>query len=464
MIPVASRSSQHIAVFGLGASGRATAHALTAGGATVTAWDDNAESRIDAANENIPLADLTKSDWSGFSALILSPGVPLTHPTPHPVVDCARNAGQLIIGDIELLTENRGGAVLIGITGTNGKSTTSALIHHVLQRAGCSVQIGGNFGPPVLGLAPPVPQGEIVLELSSYQLDLTQNATFDIAVLLNVTPDHLDRHGDMAGYVAAKERIFRAATGPHRQIAVIGIDDEYGQTIHRQLSGNDAWRVIPISTTRVLDEGVFVIDGKLHDADGTTGRNTCDISDFETLRGRHNWQNAAAAWAVARARDVAPEEIAKAFRSYAGLPHRLETIAEIDGIRYVNDSKATNGEAVARALASFSTIYWIAGGVAKEDGLGPAEPYLDRVRGAFLIGGAADEFESTLTGKVPVTRSGDLATAITDARKCARTENLPAPVVLLSPACASFDQYPNFAARGDHFRDLVNALGREGAE
>lgn len=459
MIPVTSRSSQHLAVFGLGGSGRATARALMAGGAKVTAWDDNAASRAEAANENIPLADLTASDWTEFSALVLSPGIPLTHPAPHPVVDRAREAGRPIIGDIELLTENSDGAMLIGITGTNGKSTTSALLHHVLQASHVAVEIGGNFGPPVLGLASATRQDTIVLELSSYQLDLTRAATFDIAVLLNITPDHLDRHGDMAGYVAAKKRIFRVSGNAGRQIAVIGVDDAYGKAVYDELRGNPAWQAIPISAKTSAEDGVWAIDGVLHDNEG----NTCPIGHIDTLRGQHNWQNAAATWAVARARGLSPSQISEAFNSYPGLPHRLETVGEIDGVRYVNDSKATNGEAAARALSSFKNIYWIAGGIAKEDGLTPTEPYLSHVRHAFLIGEAAGAFEAALNGKVPVTLSGDLESALSDAGARAAADGGSSPVVLLSPACASFDQYGNFTLRGDHFRDLVNGLRDGGA-
>jgi len=454
MIPVTSRSCQHLAVFGLGGSGRAAARALLAGGATVTAWDDNAESRAEAANENISLADLTTADWTDITALVLSPGIPLTHPQPHEVVERARNAGRPVIGDIELLAENNDGATLIGITGTNGKSTTSALIHHVLQTAGIAVQIGGNFGPPVLGLDSAAAQDTIILELSSYQLDLTQAATFDIAVLLNVTPDHLDRHGDMAGYVTAKKRIFRTRTDADRQIAVIGIDDDYGTAVWNDLATEANWLATPISTEQPLDTGVWVIDGTLHDSDG----HSCAIGRIDTLRGRHNWQNAAATWAIARARGLSPDQIAAGFETYPGLLHRLETVSKIDGIRYVNDSKATNGEATARALSSFDNIYWIAGGVAKEDGLAPALPYLGHVRHAFLIGEAADAFEADISGKVPVTLSGDLETALRDAWARATSDGAPAPVILLSPACASFDQYRNFTLRGDHFRDLVHAL------
>ena len=299
MIPVISRNSQHIAVFGLGASGRAAAHALTAGGSTVTAWDDNADSRKEATNENIVLADPVTLDWSRQDALILSPGVPLTHPQPHPAAQAALSAGKPVIGDIELLFENVGDAKLIGITGTNGKSTTSALIQHVLHVAGLPVQIGGNFGPPVLGLDPISSDDTVVLELSSYQLDLIENAAFDIAVFLNLTPDHLDRHGDMDGYAAAKKRIFRN-TRSERQIAVIGVDDDHGAAIAAELSGWPGWIVIPISAGQSPKNGVSVIDGSLSDQD----RLGCDVSGIDTLRGRHNWQNAAAAWSVARALDI----------------------------------------------------------------------------------------------------------------------------------------------------------------
>jgi UDP-N-acetylmuramoylalanine--D-glutamate ligase len=458
MIPVTSRSNRTIAVFGLGASGRATAHALEAGGGNVVAWDDNEASRQEAANENIALSDLVIADWTQLDALVLSPGVPLTHPKPHPVVSAARSADRPIVGDIELLAENARDALLIGITGTNGKSTTSALIHHTLNAGGVAAQIGGNFGPPVLGLEPPDNGETVVLELSSYQLDLTEKATFDIAVFLNVTPDHLDRHGDMQGYVAAKKRIFRSRKD-RPQIAVIGTDDEYGRKICSELSADDHWQVIPVSVG-TKNDGVYVFDSILHDADG----NNLDISGLETLRGRHNWQNAAASWAVARARGLPPDAIGRAFANYPGLPHRLEAVGEIDGIRFINDSKATNGEAAARALSSYQNIYWIVGGIAKEDGLEPTFPWLDRVAHGFLIGEAAETFAETLSERGnQVTISGDLGTAIANAFEQAWTAGGEA-VVLLSPACASFDQFSNFALRGDRFRELATAICAEGRQ
>ncbi len=458
MIPVTSRSNRKIAVFGLGISGRSTAHALEAGGSNVVAWDDNEASRQEAANENIALTDLVTADWTQLDALVLSPGVPLTHPKPHPVVTAARSAGRPIVGDIELLAETARDALLIGITGTNGKSTTSALIHHTLNAGGVAAQIGGNFGPPVLGLEPPENGETVVLELSSYQLDLTETATFDIAVFLNITPDHLDRHGDMQGYVTAKKRIFRSRND-RPQVAVIGTDDEYGRKICSELSEDDHWQVIPVSVG-TKNDGVYVLDGILHDSDG----NNLDISGLETLRGRHNWQNAIAAWAVARVRGLPQGVIKQAFANYPGLPHRLEAVGEIGGIRFINDSKATNGEAAARALSSYQNIYWIAGGIPKEDGLDPTFPWLDRVAHDFLIGEAAEGFAEILSERGnPVTISGDLGTAIANAFEEAWTAGGEA-VVLLSPACASFDQFPNFALRGDCFRELATEICAEGCQ
>ncbi len=455
MIPVATRKDQQLAVFGLGASGRATAHALAAGGARVSAWDDNAASREAAAAENLPLADLVAADWTDFSALVLSPGVPLTHPKPHPVVVCADDAGKPVLGDIELLREACQDALMIGVTGTNGKSTTTALIHHVLNACGRPVQIGGNFGPPVLGMDPPAPGEALVLELSSYQLDLTHAATFEIAVLINVSPDHLDRHGDMTGYLAAKKRIFRTRTDtPVGQLAIIGVDDPHCRAVRDEIAARGGWRTIPVSVGGAVDGGIYVIDGMLFDALDGGADDGRDISGIDTLRGPHNWQNAAVAWAVARAQGLGADEIAAALRTFPGLPHRMEPLREIGGVRYVNDSKATNGEAAARALSSFTDIHWIAGGVAKEDGLAACAPYFRNVVHAYLVGEAADAFETEIAGRVPVTQSGDLARAVSDARRNAT----PGSVVLLSPACASFDQFANFGARGDAFRDLVSGL------
>ena len=454
MIPAHSRQSQQIAVLGLGTSGLATAHALLSGGAKVIAWDDDPNAREKALKQNIVIANPATLDWSGHDALVLSPGVPLTHPAPHPAADAAKASGKPIIGDIELLFENIGDARLIGVTGTNGKSTTSALIHHILQFANITVQIGGNFGPPVLSLDPILSASTLVLELSSYQLDLVDKAAFDVAVFLNLTPDHLERHGNIEDYAKAKKRIFRNPSGAP-QVAVIGIDDDYGIAIADEVSKKAGWSVIPVSSYQEIPNGINVIDGLVTDQEGKR----FDISAAGALRGEHNWQNVAAAWAVARTYGIAPEKIAASLKTFSGLPHRLETVAKVNGIDFVNDSKATNSEATSHALALLDDIYWIAGGVAKGAPLTPALSHMDRVRHAYLIGEAASEIALELEKtRVPITHSGDLRTALKNAYADAVGDELRNPVILLSPACASFDQFSSFAERGDYFRRLVSSL------
>lgn len=460
MISVTSRSAQRVAVFGLGASGRAAALALLSGGAEVAAWDDAPGPRAAAAKERIPLLPPKRVDWSGQAALVLSPGVPLTCPAPHPVAAAAAAAGVAIVGDVEFLAEACPDALLVAVTGTNGKSTTAALIHHVCRRAGLAAQIGGNFGRPALDLDPPGTGEPVILEMSSFQLDLTRRAAFDVAVLLNLTPDHLDRHGGMAGYRAAKRRIFRRAGDGRPQVAIVGADDAECRAVRDELVDEGGRRVVAVSAGRRLADGIHVVDGLLRDSgDGAC----CDLSTMDGLRGPHNWQNAAAAWAAARALGVAPETIRGAFADFGGLPHRMETVAVIDGVRYVNDSKATNGDAAARALASFRSVYWIAGGRDKGDGLAPVGPWLGNVRGAYLVGEAEDAFARELEGRVPVARCGTLENAVAAARLQAAADGAPEPVVLLSPACASFDQHESFAARGNRFRALARENARGGA-
>lgn len=464
MIVIAARAHQYFAVLGLGLSGIAAARALLASGARVIAWDDGEEARATAQVAGLPLADLERCDWSTLSALVLSPGIPLTHPAPHPLVARALNQRVPIIGDIELLLEARPEARFVGITGTNGKSTTTALLGHILATAGKTVEVGGNIGRPALGLAPLGREGHYILELSSYQLDLTHQAAFDVAIFLNLTPDHLDRHGSMEGYLAAKMRIFRAHRDGRAQTAIIGVDDAFGPKITAELSGRQGWRTIAISAERTLERGVYAQDGKLFDAiDGKAAAAAIDLAGVKTLRGAHNWQNAAAACAAARALGLTTAAIAQGLATYPGLPHRQETVATIGGVEYVNDSKATNGEAAARALAAFDTIYWIAGGLAKADGLSPTLPLLGRVRHAFLIGKAEPAFAAELAGKVPMTPCGALDKALAAAHALAQSERRTGAVVLLSPACASFDQWRNFEARGDGFRAMVQAIAERGA-
>ncbi|MBM3565808.1 MAG: UDP-N-acetylmuramoyl-L-alanine--D-glutamate ligase, partial [Alphaproteobacteria bacterium] len=395
-----------------------------------------------------------------LTSLVLSPGVPLHHPQPHRVVEMARKAGCEVIGDIELLARTMREAAYIGVTGTNGKSTTTALIGHILKIAGRPCQTGGNIGRPALDLEPLGADGVYVLEMSSYQIDLTFSITFDIAVLLNISPDHLDRHGDMPGYIAVKRRIFHRQTKP--RTAVIGIDDPHCEKIWRELQAANEQVVVPISSVRRAEGGVYALDGTLYDDRGGHDLAVADLAAMRALPGRHNAQNAAAAYAAATAAGVEPSVAIACMRSFPGLAHRQERIATVDGVAYVNDSKATNADAAAKALACYPRIYWIAGGRAKEGGLADAQPFLDRVRRAFLIGEAARGFEVFLKERgVATDRAGTLDVAVARAREAAladaRTDG-PGAVVLLSPACASFDQFSDFEARGEAFRKLVTAL------
>jgi len=455
MIAVPGFEGRRVVVLGLARSGRAAVAALAAGGAQVLAWDDSDKTRAALGGE-IPLGDPAQIDWRHVAALVLSPGIPHSFPQPHPAVTAARAAGVPIIGDIELLGRAQPEARYIGITGTNGKSTTTALISHILATAGESVEIGGNLGPPALGLKPLDADGTYVLEMSSFQLELVDTLAFEIAVLLNITPDHLDRHGDMAGYVTAKKRIFaRQAKGAS---AIVGVDDAICRDIAEQLRRDGAARVVPISIADRVTEGVYVEDGWLIDAlDGAPIR-VFDLAEAPRLPGSHNAQNAAAAYAVVRRAGLSPDAAIAGIRTFPGLAHRQELVDTIDGVRYINDSKATNADATEKALACYEAIYWIAGGLPKAGGITSLAPYFTRLRHAFLIGNATGEFAATLDGQISYSRCGDLATAVAAASDRARVEHAPNAVVLLSPACASYDQFPNFEVRGDTFRTLVSGL------
>ena len=456
MINVFPFAGYPVAVFGLGRSGLSVAQALVESEADVCAWDDDEQARERAADAGVPLVDLYKCDWREHTTLVLSPGIPLHHPEPHAIVKLAEAANVEIISDIELLVRAQRESAYIGITGTNGKSTTTALIGHIMQVSGREAEIGGNLGIPALELEPLGTDGTYVLEVSSYQLDLTKSITFDVAVLLNVSADHLDRHGGMDGYVAVKKLIFRRQTKP--RTAVVGVDDDFCRAIYEDLKAADEQEVIGVSGEGKVPGGVYAVDGIL--IDDTEGQETpvMDLRDNPSLPGRHNWQNAAAAYAAVKSAGVQPHAVMACINSYPGLVHRQEPVAIIDGIGYVNDSKATNAAAAARALSCYDAVYWIAGGRPKEGGLKAAEPFLGNVRHAFLIGEAAMEFSQFLDGRVPMTVSGDLKTAVGDARALAKKEKAEGAVVLLSPASASFDQFDDFEARGDAFKDLVEAL------
>jgi UDP-N-acetylmuramoylalanine--D-glutamate ligase len=455
MIVVDDFQGRPMGVLGLAKSGRAAAKALAAGGAEILAWDDNPKVREALAAE-LPIRDLGTANWRDIAALVLSPGIPHSFPEPHPAVIRAREAGAAIIGDLELLGRAQPDARYIGITGTNGKSTTTALIGHILAAAGRRVEVGGNLGTPALSLAPLGRDGSYVIEASSFQLELISSLAFDIAVLLNITPDHLDRHGTMEGYVAAKRQIF--ARQNKAAAAIVGIDDAICRDLCDELRRTGPARVVPISVLEPVSGGVYVDQGWLVDAMGAQSMRVLDLGLAERLPGAHNWQNAAAAYAVARVSGVDTAAATTAICSFPGLAHRQELVDTIDGVRYINDSKATNADATEKALLCYPAIYWIAGGLAKAGGIEFLAPHFGRLRHTFLIGRATEEFAATLDGSVPFTRCGDLATAVAAASAQARHDGVPGAVVLLSPACASYDQFKNFEERGDIFRGLVEEL------
>ena len=454
MIPVPGFEGRRIAVFGLGRSGITAARALKAGGALPVLWDDSVSSRMQAEAEGFAVEDLTVADWSGFAALVLSPGAPLTHPLPHWTVTRAAGAGVPVIGDIELFA--RALAALppaerpkvVAITGTNGKSTTTALIGWVLKQAGLTVHVGGNIGIGVLALPTPTPEAVYVIEVSSYQLDLTTGFAPDVAILINISPDHLDRHGGMDGYVAAKARIFQAQ-GPDA-VALVSLDDRQCAGIAQGLSASGR-HVRTVSTAGPaeirVDGGVLAIDGEP----------VTRLTGARSLPGRHNAQNAAFAWGAARALGVPRAVAAEGLMTFPGLAHRMEHVGTLGRVRFINDSKATNADAARQALSSYERSFWIAGGRAKGGGIDDLEDLFPRVVEAFLIGEAAGPFAARL-GDTPHRISGDMASAVR-AATAAATATGRDEVVLLSPAAASFDQYPDFEARGEAFRAAVLALG-----
>ena len=456
MIEVDSFAGRAVAVFGLGRSGMSAARSLQAGGAEVRAWDDDERRRAAAAAQGVPLVDLYRADWQGVGTLVLSPGVPLTHPKPHRVVELALGGGAEVIGDIELFARARPASTVVGVSGTNGKSTTTALIGHLLAACGREVAVGGNFGTPALDLRP-MDEGAIyVLELSSYQIDLSPSFVADVAVLLNISADHLDRHGDMSRYVALKRRLFAGREA--EQGAVVGADDEHCKAILQELEEAGRERLVPISSLRPVAGGVYVTGGVLYDDIDGGAVAMADLAGMARLVGVHNWQNAAAAYGAVRTLGLAAAKAAAAVESFPGLAHRMERVAEIDGVLFVNDSKATNADAAARALACYQRLYWIAGGRAKGGGIGALRPYFGCIAHAYLIGEAAAEFAAALEGEVPYTISGELEAAVKAAYRDAIGAKGEGAVVLLSPACASFDQFADFEARGDAFRALVAAL------
>ncbi|HEX3942535.1 MAG TPA: UDP-N-acetylmuramoyl-L-alanine--D-glutamate ligase [Rhizomicrobium sp.] len=456
MIVPRNLGNQDVGVFGLARTGVSAARALIAGGARVYAWDDGEASRRGAEELGARVLSMEAWPWERLSALILSPGVPLTHPAPHTVVDAARNAGVVVIGDMELFArEIRSTAPLVAVTGTNGKSTSTALIGHILSACGYVAEIGGNIGKPVLDLDPPEPRTAYVLEVSSYQIELSPSLSPDVAVLTNISPDHLDRHGSMENYAAVKARLLQQTS--KSGVVCVGVDDAYSAAIQSRFAAEDGPEAVPISVGKVLGRGVFVIDGILYDAQASNAARIMDLRTAARLPGAHNWQNAALAYAATRRLVQNRQAIADAIATFPALPHRIEDVGRVGKVRFINDSKATNAEAAGRALQCFSDVFWIAGGRSKESGIKSLQPLFSRLRKAYLIGEAAEEFARTLKD-VPHELCGTLAKAVAAAAADAQLSNAAAPVVLLSPACASFDQFHDYEQRGDVFRALVRQL------
>ncbi|MGB0906327.1 MAG: UDP-N-acetylmuramoyl-L-alanine--D-glutamate ligase [Maricaulaceae bacterium] len=463
MIKAATFKGQHVAVFGLGRTGVTAAKSLAAGGAIVLAWDDREEARQDAAKEGVSLADLSQCNWSEISALVLSPGVPHILPEPHWTANMANAANVPIICDIEIFAREVNARAkdsrpkIIAITGTNGKSTTTALIGHTLSACDRAAQIGGNIGRGVLDLDDMHAGMTYVIELSSYQLERAPSLKADVAVFLNLSPDHLDRHGDLKGYQAAKRNIFNNQIPS--DTAIIGVDDKEGQKLCTAMKAKNNRRVVPISGRKSLGRGVCAIKGKLYCAVDRKVTEIADLTQAQALEGSHNWQNAAAAYAAVKAIGVTPAKIGPGILSFGGLAHRMETIGVVGPVRYVNDSKATNADAARQALAAYKNIYWIAGGKAKEGGIEPLSDLFPNITRCYLIGDSADDFAKTLSQhKVSHKISGDLQAAILCATKDALASRGESPIILLSPACASFDQFLNFEVRGDAFRATAGEI------
>jgi UDP-N-acetylmuramoylalanine--D-glutamate ligase len=463
LIPITSFAGKTVAVFGLGGSGLASCHALKAGGAEVIAGDDGVEKLAEAAQAGFVTADLRTVSWAKFAALVLTPGAPLTHPAPHWTVLAAQQAGIEVIGDIELFCRERRrhapDAPFVAITGTNGKSTTTALTAHLMRVAGYDTQMGGNIGTAILQLEPPRKGRVHVIEMSSYQIDLAPSLDPSVGILLNISEDHIDRHGTLAHYAAVKQRL---VAGVQKEgTAIVGVDDGWSRNTADRIE-QAGLRVVRVSVKNPLPDGVYVERETIWRASGGARSTIARIGGIGSLRGLHNAQNAACASACALALGVSPEVLQSALRSFPGLAHRMEQVGRRGKVLFVNDSKGTNADAAAHALSSFADIFWIAGGKPKLGGITSLTTYFPRLRKAYLIGEAAKEFSATLGAAVPHEISETLEVALANAARDAEASGLPDPVVLLSPACASFDQYRNFEIRGARFRDLVTAL--EGVE
>ena len=457
MISLDSYRDDSVLIVGFGRSGCSAAMALKAGGARVSVWDDNPDKRSKAESLGLSIINIDTVDLHSIDNIIWSPGVPHTQPQPHQLADKAKAAGHKLRCDIDLLASAQPNAKFIGITGTNGKSTTTALTGHVLKEAGRNISIGGNLGMPALDLDPLGADGIYVLELSSYQTELTPHLSCSTVALLNIAPDHLDRHGGLEGYIAAKTLLFenqdRGAT------AIIGLDDPISRDIFNVLKEKQSIAVIGVSRSAETEARVGVREGILFDKLDSKRIEITNLKDIASLPGGHNWQNAASSYAIARTHGVSPSNIISAFKTFPGLPHRQEIVGTVTGVTFVNDSKATNADAAANAIACYNYIYWIAGGQEKEGGISSLISVLSRIRHAFLIGDAAKSFALILQAAgVAVSQHESLEDAVEQAGKQAFEDALSPATVLLSPACASFDMFENFEKRGEVFRNTVHTL------
>ena len=451
-------SFKNVLVVGLGKTGASVCRFLKSQGVTVYGAEDNLQL---AAVSDCELVTAHFAKWHELDAVVVSPGIPWCWPSPHPLCLKARQLGIPLITDVDLfitqLSQNAPKAKIIGITGTNGKSTTTALMTHALNALEQPALMGGNIGVPVLDL-PQANDHAYVLELSSYQLELSRSFFAHVALLVNISPDHLSRHGGMAGYVAAKARIFEGLN--QGGVGIIGVDDDHCRALYDYLKPFYGPRIIPVSTGHELPYGVYMKDGCLVDAlDAPTTIGPLDA--MPTLRGIHNWQNMVVAYAALRSLNCAGADLLPAFKTFPGLAHRQEVIAQKDNVVFINDSKATNVDSVSKALPCYENIYWILGGQPKEGGLSGLEPYLSQIRHAYVIGQSAPDFAAFFKAHgVPHTSSGTLDVAVAQAAQAAFLDPNPA-VVLLSPACASWDQFASFEARGNAFRTYVEKLLQE---
>ncbi|WP_417450491.1 UDP-N-acetylmuramoyl-L-alanine--D-glutamate ligase [Kordiimonas sp.] len=455
MITAQAYRGKKIGVFGLARTGVAAVRALEASGAGVYAWDDS-EVRRSAVSANA-VHNLYDVDFNTLDAVMLAPGVPLTHPEPHSLVKKCIASNTQIISDFDVFEAARQDLPshkVVAITGTNGKSTTTALVGHMVAECGKPVAIGGNIGTGILALDPLVEGGVYVLEMSSFQLDLTKSFSADIGILLNVTPDHLDRHGDVAGYVRAKKRLFDMQMDS--SAAVVSVDDDHCAALIPMVQG----RVVPISVERAVVGGIYISNGELFDGLDGDPVSYGDLgAHAPMLLGSHNWQNMAAAYAAGRLLGFTGERILQAFGNFPGLAHRQETIGFIRGVRFVNDSKATNVDAASRALRAFKDIHWIAGGRPKEKNFSALAPLMERVKQAYLIGEAADAIAHDVGAHVGITDCSDLSQAL----ERAFANAVEGDVILLSPACTAFDQFADFEVRGAAFRKLVESIEGDAA-